>query len=69
MHVHFRPPKFNWRAYCTRKVAVLSTLVVLTYLVENFMGHPHYINKAHELTLAALCEHVFFGIPFDDTSL
>lgn len=68
MNVHFKPPKIHWRAYLTRKAIVLLSLVAVTYLAEGWLGHPHLINKAHELTLGALTEHWLFGVPFEEAT-
>jgi hypothetical protein len=62
---HFRPPNIHWHLYFTRKVLMLGCLVAITYVVE-YYTHIALINKAHELALGTLFEHLFFGIPFTD---
>lgn len=63
--MHIRPPKIHWHMYFTRKVLILSTLVMLTYLLEEWT-HAYLIGRTHELAMGTLFEHLLFGIPFHE---
>jgi len=70
MHVprpHLRPPPIHWRRYLERKIILLTSLVVVTFIMENYLHlHQTVVHQFHDLTVGVLAEHLIFGIPLGD---
>jgi hypothetical protein len=65
--IHIKPPKIKWRAYLERKVILLASLVLATYVMEvYFHVHSSLVDKTHELAVGVFVEHCLWGIPFGD---
>ena len=68
-HPTIRPPKIHWRRYIERKVVILGSLAIATFIMESYFHVPRVggvIHGFHDLTVGVLAEHLVFGIPMEE---
>jgi len=54
-----------WKRFLTRKLFFMLGATFMIELVAHYINHP-ITNKAEELTISSLLDHLFFEIPFED---